>query len=187
MSLRLSGGRRLQSPPGDSARPTPARVRLAVMNMLSAEVRGCHWLDLFCGSGVMGCEALLRGAASVVAVDQQRQMAATSRANLELTAAGLSNCPAVQVVCQEVVGWLDSGRSAKSMPFDVIYVDPPYNAGLYGPVIEALKRGSWLSSEALVLLECSSTNVPDLSGEAFASWKLVKQKRYGSTSLLVLH
>ncbi|MBM5794489.1 MAG: 16S rRNA (guanine(966)-N(2))-methyltransferase RsmD, partial [Cyanobacteria bacterium K_DeepCast_0m_m1_088] len=85
MSLRLSGGRLLQSPPGSSARPTPSRVRLAVMNMLAADLPGCRWLDLFSGSGVMGCEALQRGAAAVVAVDQQRAMASTSRINLERT------------------------------------------------------------------------------------------------------
>ena len=49
MSLRLSGGRKLQSPPGEIARPTASRVRLAVMNMLAAELPGAHWLDLFCG------------------------------------------------------------------------------------------------------------------------------------------
>ena len=47
MSLRLSGGRKLQSPPGSTARPTPARVRQAVMNMLNADLSGCSWLDLW--------------------------------------------------------------------------------------------------------------------------------------------
>ena len=70
MSLRLSGGRRLQSPPGSAARPTAARVRLAVMNLLAAEIPGCRWLDLCSGSGVMACEALRRGASEVVAVEQ---------------------------------------------------------------------------------------------------------------------
>ena len=68
MSLRLSGGRRLQSPPGNTVRPTSSRVRLAVMNLLAAELPGCRWLDLCCGSGVMACEALQRGAREVVAV-----------------------------------------------------------------------------------------------------------------------
>jgi 16S rRNA (guanine(966)-N(2))-methyltransferase RsmD len=142
MSLRLSGGRRLQSPPGSTARPTPSRVRLAVMNMLAAELPGCRWLDLFCGSGVMGCEALQRGAAAVVAVDQQRSMASTSRNNLELTASGLTPSPELQVVCQEVVGWLQSGPMAEQRPFDLIYADPPYAAGLYGSCPPAQARSS---------------------------------------------
>ena len=89
MSLRISGGRRLQSPPGTVARPTAARVRLAVMNLLADRLAGCHWLDLCCGSGVMGCEALQRGAALVVAVEQDRRVAAVARANLEAVARGL--------------------------------------------------------------------------------------------------
>jgi hypothetical protein len=65
--LRLSGGRRLLSPPGLVARPTAARVRLAVINLVADQLPGCRWLDLCCGSGVMACEALLRGAALAVA------------------------------------------------------------------------------------------------------------------------
>jgi len=186
MSLRLSGGRRLHSPPGEIARPTPSRVRLAVMNMLAAELPGCRWLDLFCGSGVMGCEALQRGAAAVVAVDQQRSMAATSRTNLELTASGSINTPTVEVVCQEVLGWLGRGGSANQEPFHVIYADPPYSAGLYGPVAAAVKRGHWIHPKGSMLLECSSSALPDLQHEAFEGWELLKQKRYGSSTVLVL-
>ncbi len=186
MSLRLSGGRRLHSPPGEIARPTPSRVRLAVMNMLAAELPGCRWLDLFCGSGVMGCEALQRGAAAVVAVDQQRSMAATSRSNLELTASGSINTPTIEVACQEVLGWLGRGRPANLDPFDVIYADPPYSAGLYGPVAAAVKRGNWIDPQGSMLLECSSSTLPDLQNEAFEGWELLKQKRYGSSTVLVL-
>ncbi len=186
MSLRLSGGRRLHSPPGDIARPTPSRVRLAVMNILAAELPGCHWLDLFCGSGVMGCEALQRGAAAVVAVDQQRSMAAVSRTNLELTASAQSKTPSVEVVCQDVLRWLDGGRPAHKQPFHVIYADPPYSAGLYGPVAAAVKQGDWVSRDGTMLLECSSTALPDLTNEAFEGWTLTKQKRYGTSTVLVL-
>ena len=90
MSLRVSGGRRLQSPPGSTARPTAARVRLAVMNLLAAEVPGSRWLDLCCGSGVMACEALLRGASEVVAVERDRRIAAVARSNLAAVRATVS-------------------------------------------------------------------------------------------------
>ena len=186
MSLRLSGGRRLLSPPGDTARPTPSRVRLAVMNMLAADLPGCRWLDLFCGSGVMGCEALQRGAAAVVAVDQQRSMASTSRSNLELTASGLTPSPKLEVVCQEVVRWLQGGLTAEQQPFDLIYADPPYAAGLYGAVAKAVRQGGWLSGHGLLLLECSSSALPACTGEEFEGWELLKQKRYGSSTVLML-
>jgi len=84
--LRMSGGRRLQSPPGSLARPTPARVRLAVMNMLAPRLAGAAWLDLCSGSGVMACEALRRGAGRVVAVERDRRIAAVAQANLAAVA-----------------------------------------------------------------------------------------------------
>jgi 16S rRNA (guanine966-N2)-methyltransferase len=183
MSLRLSGGRRLQSPPGSTARPTPSRVRLAVMNMLAFELPGSRWLDLFCGSGVMGCEALHHGATSVVAVDQHRAMAATARANLELVASGLQPSPGVHVVAQEVVGWLQQGRPTTLDAFQLIYADPPYAAELYDPVAAAVAQGGWLSAEGTLLLECSSTAVPEITGDR---WELIKQKRYGSSTVLLL-
>ncbi len=118
MSLRLSGGRRLQSPPPNGARPTPARVRQAVMNMLAPELPGCSWLDLCCGSGAMACEALQRGAARVVAVDRDRRHAALARANLEAVAAGLASsrgqAPALQVHHCEALHWLRNNTAANS-------------------------------------------------------------------------
>ena len=134
----------------------------------------------------MGCEALQRGAAAVVAVDQQRSMTSTSRTNLELTASAQSNTPSVEVVCQEALGWLGRGRQAGQECFHVIYADPPYAAELYGPVAAAVKRGNWINPQGSLMLECSSTALPDLTNEAFEGWEVLKQKRYGSSTVLVL-
>ena len=182
MSLRLSGGRKLQSPPGLTARPTPARVRQAVMNMLAAELPGCRWLDLCSGSGVMACEALQRGAARVVAVEQDRRNAAVALANLQAVAKGLG-ARNVLVRQGEMVRWLKAGRNASGEePFDLIYADPPYAAGLYGALAAAVTQGEWLAPEGQLLLECSSTAVPDISGD----WNLIDQRRYGTTTVVRL-
>ena len=183
MTLRLSGGRRLQSPPGSTARPTPARVRQAVMNILAADLPGSRWLDLFCGSGVMGCEALQRGASNVLAVDQDRRMTATARANLEAVAAGHSAPMNVRVLQQEVVSWLQAGRQkAHQDAFALIYADPPYASGLYGAVAQAIAMGGWLEPGGLLVLECATAQRPALP----AGWLLHKEKRYGTSSVLVL-
>jgi len=202
MSLRLSGGRRLQSPPPNGARPTPARVRQAVMNMLAPELPGCSWLDLCCGSGAMACEAMQRGAARVVAVDQDRRHAALARANLEAVAAGLLNSrsqpPAVHVHQCEALLWLRNNRPAANgnyianansadltterNSFDLIYADPPYAAGLYESLAAAVHQGDWLRAEGQLLLECGSSLVPPVP----RNWELVDQRRYGSTTLLRL-
>ena len=187
MALRLSGGRKLQSPPGDTARPTPSRVRLAVMNMLSAELPGARWLDLCCGSGVMGCEALQRGAIEVMAVDQDRRMATTARRNLEMVAEAQTPAAAVQVAIQEVLRWLQQGPSAgtgdvEPRSFDLIYADPPYAAGLYGAIAKAVAERGWLKTDGLLLLECSSGEMP----EQPPGWRLIKERRYGGSTVLML-
>ena len=190
MSLRLSGGRRLQSPPPNGARPTPARVRQAVMNMLASELPGCSWLDLCCGSGAMACEALQRGAARVVAVDRDRRHAALARANLEAVAAGLASSrgqpPALQVHHCEALLWLRNNRSSaiaiERNSFDLIYADPPYAAGLYEALAAAVHQGDWLRADGQLLLECGTSLLPPVPG----NWELVDQRRYGSTTLLRL-
>jgi 16S rRNA (guanine(966)-N(2))-methyltransferase RsmD len=189
MTLRLSGGRKLQSPPGASARPTASRVRQAVMNLLASEIPGCRWLDLCCGSGVMACEALQRGAAEVVAVERNRRIAAVARGNLEAVLRGQPGAaaaatPATQahrctVVCDEVLRWL--GRATAS-GFDLIYVDPPYAAGLYTPIAAAVQRGGWLRPDGLLVWECASDTVPEVP----AGWQLRKRRQYGGSTVLLL-
>ena len=200
MSLRLSGGRKLDSPVGQVARPTPARLRLAVMNILAGRLAGSAWLDLFCGSGVMACEALQRGAAQVVAVDQDRRMVATARRNLEAVAQGVATGPGLAplVVQREVIGWLASGIQGSGIKgsgikgsgiqapnadgFDLIYADPPYAAGLYGKVAAAVAAGGWLRPEGLMLWECSTKEFPPVP----VGWELKDQRPYGSSTLLQL-
>jgi 16S rRNA G966 N2-methylase RsmD len=88
-------------------------VRQAVLNLLAAEVPGCRWLDLCCGSGVMACEALQRGASEVVAIERDRRVAAVARANLEAVAAGMGTpAPRVRVIQADARRWLASHAPA---------------------------------------------------------------------------
>lgn len=197
MRLRLSRGRKLRSPPGEVARPTAARVRMAVMNMLAPRIPGCHWLDLCCGSGVMACEALRRGATRVVAVERDRRVAEVARFNLELVARDLApersrtshEPPRPTVVRDEVLRWLVRQAPARqrtqtggSRGFDLIYVDPPYRAGLYGPIAERVLHGGWLRSGGTMLWECCREGLPEVPD----GWCLRDQRPYGSTTVLLL-
>lgn len=196
MTLRLSGGRRLQSPPGDTARPTAARVRQAVLNLLAAELPGCRWLDLCCGSGVMACEVLQRGAAEVVAIERDRRVAAVARANLEAVAAGLGPPrPQVRLIQADARRWLsaqapvasgavaeDAAAGAAEHRFDLIYCDPPWPAGLHGPLSEAVARGNWIQPDGTLVWECPSEQVPPPPH----GWRLRDQRRYGGSTVLLL-
>lgn len=196
MTLRLSGGRRLQSPPGETARPTSARVRQAVLNLLAAELPGCRWLDLCCGSGVMACEALQRGARELVAIERDRRVAAVARANLEAVAAGLGPPrPQVRLIQADARRWLSgqapaaggaaaevSAAGALERRFDLIYCDPPWAAGLHGPLSEAVARGGWIHPEGTLVWECPSEQVPT----APAGWRVRDQRRYGGSTVVLL-
>jgi 16S rRNA (guanine966-N2)-methyltransferase len=187
VTLRLSGGRKLLSPPGSTARPTTARVRQAVMNLIAADLSGARWLDLCCGSGVMGCEALVRGAAAVVAVDQDRRMAATAAANLAMVQAGLSANPQVRVLCRPLPRWLEKTASQREAElgvtaFDLIYLDLPYGSDLHRAIAEALARGNWLEPGGRLILEHGSKTALEVP----ADWRREDGRRYGTTSLMLL-
>src|SRR3954452_8003358 len=111
-------GRTLQAPRGRRTRPTADRVREAVFSMLGP-VDGLRVLDLFAGSGALAIEALSRGAAEAILVERDpRALAAISR-NVEATGA------AAAVRRRDALAWLRAYREA---PFDLVFVDPPYDA-----------------------------------------------------------
>ena len=80
--LRLTNGRRLRSPHGQLVRPTTWRVREALMNMLRGKIRDSNWLDLYSGSGIIGCEAITKGAKNILAVELNRNTYKICKSNL---------------------------------------------------------------------------------------------------------
>ena len=190
--LRLSGGRKLQSPVGQGTRPTTARVREAVMNLLAPHLCGCHWLDLCSGSGVMGCEALQSGAQRVVAVEWHTKTARICKANLMATASGLSQMSNIEVIRQDVLNWLSKGFHAakfnepwtgKAPGFNVVYFDPPYSSKLYSAVLTALLEGYWLQKDAMVICEHSA----DFTLKAPLPWIEKDRRIYGGSALLLIN
>lgn len=127
----------------------------------------------------MACEALQRGAAAAVAVEQDRRVAAVALANLELVAASLPPPAAVTVHRREVLQWLGS---EKPSPFNLIYCDPPYRSGLHGAVAEAVMGGGWLAPGGVLVWECGSDALPSVP----PGWLVRDQRRYGGTTLILL-
>jgi len=141
-------GRRLKTAGGDATRPTGARVRQSLFDILAPRIPGCRFLDAFAGSGGVGLEALSRGAARVVLVDRSAAAVAAARANAAaLSAAGGE----VQVFRQEastaLAALADDGRQ-----FDLVYLDPPYASDLYEPLV-ALAGERLLAEGGVVVAE----------------------------------
>lgn len=130
-------GRRLKTPAGDKTRPTGARVRQTLFDILAPEIGGARFLDLCAGGGGVGLEALSRGASRVVLVDRSAGAVEAIRAN---AAAMASLGGQVDVFRQEAVT-AAAGLAASGHRFDVIFIDPPYESDLYLPLLEAAANG----------------------------------------------
>jgi 16S rRNA (guanine966-N2)-methyltransferase len=136
-------GRRFRFPPLE-IRPTPDRVRETLFNWLQPRIEGAHCLDLFAGSGALGLEALSRGAASALFVEQQRAAAsALERLLHDWHASGAT------VLCTSASRYLEGSASAR---FDLVFLDPPFAQELLAPSAAALERG-WLRPDARIYLE----------------------------------
>ena len=160
-------GRRIAAPKGLATRPTGDRVREAAFNLIGP-IEGATVLDLFAGSGAMGLEALSRGAASVTFVESDRAACRTIAENLERL--GLTGA---RITCGDALWALrqDSRR------YDVVLVDPPYEAWaeLEPKLAEHLPR--LLEPEGLLVVETGSRTEPALP------LPLRTSRRYGSARL----
>jgi 16S rRNA (guanine(966)-N(2))-methyltransferase RsmD len=142
-------GRRLKAPRGLATRPTAARVRQTLFDILAPWLPGCRFLDAFAGAGAVGLEALSRGAALVVLVDAAADAVAAMRANASLlTKAGGQ----VRIVRQDARVALAAFGDAQER-FDVVYLDPPYESDVYEASLEQAGRRGLLAEHGIVVAE----------------------------------
>lgn len=174
MALRIYGNRQLKTVPGQETRPTTGRVREALFNIWRSSILDCRWLDLCAGNGVMGAEALCRGATSVIGIEKSGLACRTITQNWQQVAQAHQT---YQVIRADVRGWLPklAGQS-----FEHIYFDPPYQSDLYSRVIPAIAQYRLLQPAGELAVEHAidawqAITIPGLS--------LRTQKRYGRTCL----
>ncbi len=164
--------RKLHFPPLPGIRPSPDRVRETLFNWLRDRVEGSRCLDLFAGSGALGLEALSRGAASVIFVDQERVACDAIRGHLALLAA-----VGGEAQQSEALTWL--ARTAA--PFDLVFLDPPFDADLLPQVCGALKQGL-LKPGACIYVEHAAEHAPVLPPE----WELLRESRAGRVAFKLM-
>jgi len=163
-------GRKLHFPQAAGLRPTPDRVRETLFNWLQFELAGTRCLDLFAGSGALGFEALSRGAGEVVFVERD---AAAARAISDMLVQ--LRCDRGRVERVDALAWLERGPLS-SQPFDVVFLDPPYDDALLPVLAARLERGGWLAPGAWVYLEdAAARGEPTLP----TGWTLLRSKRAG--------
>jgi 16S rRNA (guanine966-N2)-methyltransferase len=179
-SVRIIGGgwrgRRVSFPDLPGLRPTPDRVRETLYNWLQHAIVGTRCLDLFAGSGALGLEALSRGAAAVVFVEQAQAAARGLVAEL----ARLGGTPKARVVEMGASRFLRTAAEAHGhpygAPFDIVFMDPPFGQEALAEYVPLLDLGGWVKSGGLVYLECEkSAGAPAVP----AHWELLKSKSAG--------
>lgn len=184
--MRIVGGRLRglkladlgEGDPDAHLRPTTDRVREAIFNLLingrvpGDPVSGARVLDLFAGTGALGLEALSRGAARVVFVDDGVRARALLRTNIERARA-----QGVTDVWRRDATALGPNRDAA---YDLVFLDPPYAQGLGERALASAAAGGWLAPGAIVVWE---EGAPPVVPAGFGQ---IDQRRYGETLVTLL-
>jgi 16S rRNA (guanine966-N2)-methyltransferase len=173
MSIRVTGGylkgRILKTVPGQHTRPTTGKVREAIFSILQHDLPDADVLDLFAGSGALGIEAISRGAASAVLVENKFQAAAVIRKNLELCGLELRLIMADYKKGANIL-------SSEGQKFDLIFADPPYGSIPFHTLYDQLVGFSLFKPGGLFILEHAG-------GEEPPSDKLIKTRRFGDSAV----
>ena len=174
--LRIIGGewrrRRIRFPSEPGLRPTPDRIRETLFNWLGPRVVGSCTLDLFAGSGALGLEALSRGAGHVDFVERSRAVAAALRDNLEL----LGAAERAEVFQAAALAWLESAAG----PYDLVFLDPPFDSGLAPLALERLVARALLSPGHRIYLE-QRRGAPAAPG-----WEVLRHAQAGTVEAVLL-
>ena len=161
----------LDCPKGLNTRPTSDQIKETLFNIISGDVPGSRFLDLFSGSGAIGIEALSRGAEEAVLVDKSRAAVKCIESNLART--HLDSSAAVMLM--DIYPALNE-LEHKGKHFDIIFMDPPYDMGIEKNVLAALSRSSILGEDTLVITEASAET--DFSYLKEMGFKILREKKY---------
>ena len=183
MGLRIiSGnlrGKKLQAVRGRQVRPTADRLRESIFNILSSRVHEAIVLDLFAGTGALGIEAISRGAECAVFIDSSPGALAVIARNIEACAYSRLT----KVIKWDISKNLNCIKSS-SPPFNLIFIDPPYNRNIIKAALRNLYRSNSVAKGAYVVIEHAAAEPIPANLEAF---EIDHQRKYGKTLVSFLN
>jgi 16S rRNA (guanine966-N2)-methyltransferase len=185
--MRITGGiycrQQIRAPKGE-VRPTQDMVREALFSIIGPRVEGTRFLDLFAGSGVVGLEALSRGAKSACWVESDRRVITTLKENIYRICGKEENSDGssrIRFFMGDVLTFLQ--KKLENQQFDLIFADPPYGRegqkDWLSRILGILGSGTVLAKGGLFIIEQSSKEII----EEYNAWDLVKDRVYGGTRL----
>ena len=163
---------KLKTIEGAGTRPTTDRTKETLFNVLHSELPGAAFLDLFSGSGAIGTEALSRGARQACLVEQNRQAVQCIRENLAKTrleeGAMVMECDVMTALIR---------LEGKSDPFDIVFMDPPYDHSLEKQVLSYLSDSELITEDTTIVVEASlETEFVDAVQMGFEVYKVKQYK-----------
>lgn len=164
---------------GLDTRPTTDRIKETLFNMLQDEIPGCRFLDLFAGSGGIGIEAISRGAKEAVFVENSRKAGVCIQDNLKFTRLDSQG----QLLMMDVFRAIER-LSQSHAPFDIIFMDPPYNKLLEKEVLTALKDSPLVDEHTLFVVEASLETEFDYLSDL--GYEVLKRKEYKTNAHMFL-
>jgi len=174
--IRIIGGkwrgRKLTVPDAPGLRPTPDRVRETLFNWLQPIITGARCLDLYAGTGILGLEAVSRGAAEAVLVEQDSALIDRIKLNIEMLDAGAD----VRVEQAEALLWLRHNKTR----FDLVFLDPPFRQGLIEKSASLLKERGCLHPHARIYMESEpELQLPD-------GFRIVREGKAGKVKFMLV-
>jgi 16S rRNA (guanine966-N2)-methyltransferase len=167
-------GRRITFDAAEGLRPTTDRIRETVFNWLQPYIYQSRCLDMFAGSGVLGIEALSRGAGELVFIEQNKKTAANLKANLSKL--GAENAIVVE---QDALNWLPlSANRHQQKTFDLVFIDPPFHTDLLSKSCLKLNNSGCLADDAIIYVE---QNI-DTDIEMPENWVALREKKAGQVA-----
>jgi len=168
-------GRKLLAPAGQQTRPTADRTRETLFSMLASRLgsfEGLRVADLYAGSGALGLEALSRGAAEAVFVENERAAVKAIEANIATLGAA----------SRSTIRAMSAARLPASPPFDLVLADPPYEPGSGTKIAEAVGKAGWLAPRGWIAIETHR-------GDAVAppdGWEIDAERDVGRARITLL-
>lgn len=167
-------GRKLETPLDDKIRPTTDKVKEAIFSIIMPHINESICLDLFSGTGNLGLEALSRGADKCYFSDN-------SRASLNLINTNIGKCKAEEYSVV-LAGDYSKNLARIDEPLDIIFLDPPYENGLYENCMELISGYNLLNEDGIIVCEHNSTE--DMPDEWYGFHK-IKERKYGTIIITI--
>lgn len=162
-------GRVIKVLEAESLRPTPNRIRETLFNWLQPKIVGARCLDCFAGTGVLGFEALSRGAKSVTMLDNSSVVISALKQTMSDFEFDETQC---QIIQQDVTQWLLKQSALKSyLPYDILFLDPPFESNLLNFCIDLLDKSNLLAPDAWIYIELPAHISPLVSLTGWAPFK----------------